>query len=274
MTKKFGIIGNPIKHSLSPVLHNYWFKKYKINANYSIIDVKDENELSRIIYQIRNKEINGINVTLPFKQKIVSLVDTIVNDAEITSSVNTIYLDSKQSVIGENTDVFGLQAAYLKEIDNIPKKKALIIGAGGVSPSVILSLQKTGVQEISITNRTREKCIFLKNKFNTLKIIDWIKLQEEIKNFDIIINATSLGLKDGKDFDFNFDQPKSNLIYIDTIYNPLETKTLKYLKKMDIKVFNGLNMFIYQGQKAFYLWNKINPEIDEKLIELLVTNLK
>ena len=274
MTKKFGIIGNPIKHSLSPVLHNYWFKKYKINANYSIIDVKDDNELSRIINQIRSKEINGINVTLPFKQKIVSHVDTIVNDAEITSSVNTIYLDSNQSIIGENTDVFGLQAAYLKEIDNIPKKKALIIGAGGVSPSVILSLQKTGVQEISITNRTREKCIFLKNKFNTLKIIDWINLQEEIKNFDIIINATSLGLKDGNDFDFNFDQPKSNLIYIDTIYNPLETKTLKYLKKMDIKVFNGLNMFIYQGQKAFYLWNKINPEIDEKLIELLVTNLK
>ena len=97
---------------------------------------------------------------------------------------------------------------------------------------------------------------------------------KEIKNFDIIINATSLGLKDSKDFDFNFDQTKSDLIYIDTIYNPLETKTIKYLKKMDIKVFNGLNMFIYQGQKAFYLWNKINPEIDEKLIELLVTNLK
>ncbi len=274
MIKKFGIIGNPIKHSLSPVLHNYWFEKYKINANYSIINVKDENELPGIIEQIRNKELSGINVTLPYKQKIVSHVDTIVNDAEITSSVNTIYLDNKHTIIGENTDVFGLQAAYLKEIDNTSKKKALIIGAGGVSPSVILSLQKSGVQEISITNRTREKCIFLKNKFNNLKIVEWAKLKEEIKNFEIIINATSLGLKGSEDFNFNFDQTKSNLIYIDTIYNPLETKTLKYLKKMDIKVFNGLNMFIYQGQKAFYLWNKINPEIDEKLIELLVANLK
>ena len=274
MIKKYGIIGNPIKHSLSPILHNYWFKKYKIDANYSIINVKDEYELPRIIEQIRNKKLSGINVTLPYKQKIVSQVDTIINDAEITNSVNTIYLDSNQTIIGENTDVFGLQAAYLKEIDNTPKKKALIIGAGGVSPSVILSLQKSGVQEISITNRTREKCIFLKNRFNNLKIVEWEKLKEEIKNFEIIINATSLGLKGGKDFDFNFDQTKSDLIYIDTIYNPLETKTLKYLKKMDIKVFNGLNMFIYQGQKSFYLWNKINPEIDEKLIELLVTNLK
>ena len=274
MIKKFGIIGNPIKHSLSPLLHNYWFKKYNINADYSIINVKNENGLPEIIKQIRNKELNGINITLPYKQKIVSHVDTIVNDAEITSSVNTIYLDNKETIIGENTDVFGLQAAYLKEIDNAQKKKALIIGAGGVSPSVILSLQKSNFQEISITNRTREKCIFLKNKFNKLNIIEWKKLREEIRNFDIIINATSLGLKDSDDFDFNFDHTKSNLIYIDTIYNPLETKTLKYLKKMDIKVFNGLNMFIYQGQKAFYLWNKINPEIDEKLIELLVSNLK
>ena len=274
MKKKFGIIGNPIKHSLSPVLHNYWFQKYNIDANYSIIDVQDVNGLPRIIEQIRDKEISGINVTLPFKQKIVAHVDTIVNDAEITSSVNTIYLDAQENIIGENTDVFGLQAAYLKEIDNAQKKKTLIIGAGGVSPSVILSLQKSGVQEISITNRTREKCIFLKNKFKNLMIIEWEKLQEVIKNFDIIINATSLGLKGSKDFDFNFDQTKNNLIYIDTIYNPLETKTLRYLKKMDIKVFNGLNMFIYQGQKAFYLWNKINPEIDEKLLELLVKNLK
>tara|TARA_Y100000816_G_C25958643_1_gene500202 strand:- start:63 stop:887 length:825 start_codon:yes stop_codon:yes gene_type:complete len=274
MIKKFGIIGNPIKHSLSPVLHNYWFKKYNIDANYSIIDLKDENNLPEIIDQIKNKELSGINVTLPYKQKIVSHVDTIVNDAEVTSSVNTIYLDNQGNIIGENTDVFGLQAAYLKEIDNASKKKALIIGAGGVSPSVILSLQKSGIQEISITNRTREKCIFLKNKFSSLKMIEWNKLQEEIENFDIIINATSLGLKGNKDFDFNFEKIKSNLIYIDTIYNPLETKTLKYLKKMNIKVFNGLNMFIYQGQKAFYLWNKINPEIDEKLIDLLVKNLK
>ena len=274
MIKKFGIIGNPIKHSLSPVLHNYWFEKYKIDASYSIIDIKDENELPVLIKQLRNKKISGINVTLPYKQKIVSYVDTIVNDAKTTSSVNTLYLDNKDTIIGENTDVFGLQAAYLKEIDNASKKRALVIGAGGVSPSVILSLQKSSVQEISITNRTSEKCIFLKKKFKNLSIIQWEKLQQEIKNFDIIINATSLGLKGNEDFGFNFDQTKRNLIYIDTIYNPLETKTLKYLKEMDIKVFNGLNMFIYQGQKAFYLWNKINPEIDEKLIELLVTNLK
>ena len=99
-------------------------------------------------------------------------------------------------------------------------------------------------------------------------------MKDEIKNYDIIINATSLGLKNGDEFDFNFEDTKKNLIYIDTIYNPLETKTLRYLKEKDIKVFNGLEMFIYQGQKAFYLWNKVNPEIDQKLIEILFAKLK
>ena len=273
MTKKFGIIGNPVKHSLSPVLHNYWFNKYKVDASYSMIDVK-EDDLSTIVKKIKNHELDGLNVTLPYKQKIVSYLDILVNDAEITSSVNTVYLDENKTVVGENTDVFGLQAGYLKEVDEISKRKALVIGAGGVSPSVILSLQKSGVKEISIINRTKEKCIFLKKKFQNIKIIEWKNLKEEIKNYNLIINATSLGLRNGKDFGFDFENTKPELIYIDTIYNPLETNTLKYLKGRDVRVFNGLDMFIYQGQKAFFLWNKINPEIDQNLIELLLSKLK
>tara|TARA_X000000950_G_scaffold201998_1_gene243200 strand:+ start:444 stop:1262 length:819 start_codon:yes stop_codon:yes gene_type:complete len=272
MKKIFGIIGNPIKHSLSPVLHNYWFDKYGVDASYSIIEAKDEN-LKDIVKKIRNRELAGINVTLPFKQKIINQTDKIVNDAELTGSVNTVLLDNDK-IIGENTDVFGLQAAYLKEIDSISHKSALIIGAGGVSPSVILSLQKSGVKEISITNRTNEKCIFLKKRFSFINIAPWRDLKDEIKKFDIIINATSLGLKNGDDFDFNFSNTKENIFYIDTIYNPLETKTYKFLKEEGRKVFNGLDMFIYQGQKSFYLWNKINPEIDNKLIELLNLKLK
>ena len=272
MKKKFGIIGNPIKHSLSPILHQYWFDKYGLDASYSIIQAEDK-DLNSIMGKIRDGELTGINVTLPFKQKIINQTDKIVNDAQLTGSVNTILLD-KDKIIGENTDVYGLQAAYLKEIDNCAKKNALVIGAGGVSPSVILSLQKTGIANISITNRTNEKCIFLKKKFNYLNILPWEKLKYEIKNFDIIINATSLGLKDGDDFNFDFINTKSDLIYIDTIYNPLETKTYNFLKEEGKKVFNGLDMFIYQGQKSFYLWNKINPEIDNKIIELLNSKLK
>ena len=272
MRKKFGIIGKPIKHSLSPVLHKYWFKKYNINADYEIIEA-DDKELPEIIKKIKKEDYAGINVTLPFKQIIINHIDKIVNDAELTGSVNTVLLNDK-TVIGENTDVYGLQAAYLKEIENNFNKKALVIGAGGVSPSVILSIKKSGIKNISITNRTEEKCIFLKKKFTFLNVIPWTHLKNEIKNFDIIINATSLGLKNGDDFNFNFSDTKNEVIFIDTIYNPLETKTFKYLKEEGRKVFNGLDMFIYQGQKSFYLWNKVNPEIDDELIELLNSKLK
>ena len=106
-----------------------------------------------------------------------------------------------------------------------------------------------------------------------MNILKWESLKNEIANFDIIVNATSLGLKSGSDFDFNFENVKEDLIYIDTIYNPLETKTLKFLKENKIRTFNGLEMFIYQGQKSFYLWNKINPEIDDELVDLLKSKL-
>ncbi|MEC7168850.1 MAG: shikimate dehydrogenase, partial [Pseudomonadota bacterium] len=168
MTKKFGIIGDPIKHSLSPVLHNYWFKKYDIDAEYSIIQIR-ENQISKIVNEIRKKELTGINITLPYKQKIVPHVDLLINDAEVTGSVNTLYCNDNERIVGENTDVFGLQAAYLKELDKASINKVLVIGAGGVSPSVILSLQKSGAKEIFLTNRTMEKCIFFKKKFKFLK---------------------------------------------------------------------------------------------------------
>ena len=233
--KSFGIIGNPVSHSLSPVLHNYWFNKYNIEATYSLFNIQEQ-EIETIVKKIKDKELSGVNVTLPYKQKIIPLVDQLVKDIE--------------------------------------NKKALVIGAGGVSPSIIFSLQKSKIQEVAIINRTHDKSIFLKKKFNSLKILEWNSLEQEISKFDIIINATSLGLKNGEDFQFNFDNVKDNLIYIDTIYNPMETKTLRFLKENKIKTFNGLDMFIYQGQKSFYLWNKINPEIDNQLIDLLISKLK
>ncbi len=276
MKKKFfGIIGNPISHSLSPTLHNHWFKKYKINADYKLLEIKDENEdLKKIIKMVKNKELEGINVTLPYKQRIIPFIDRLVNDALSTGSVNTIFLDEEGSLVGENTDVYGIQAAYLKEVLDAENKSALVIGAGGVSPSVIFALKKSKIKNISIVNRTHEKSIFLKKKFDYLNVLKWDNLEKELNNFDIIVNATSLGLKNGQNFEFTFNNVKENLIYIDTIYNPLETKTLKYLKDNNTKTFNGLEMFVYQGQKSFYLWNKKNPEIDNDLINLLTSKLQ
>ena len=270
----FGIIGNPVSHSLSPILHNYWFKKYNISAEYKLYEVR-ENEIKNIIKDLKERKINGINVTLPYKNIIIPHLSRTINDAKDTHSVNTIFMDNEGSLIGENTDVYGFQAGYLQTLSGVSSnKKALIIGAGGVAPSIILALKKSNINEISLINRTYEKSLFLKKKFPSIHIARWENFEKEIRKFDIIINATSLGLKKGMDFDVKFENFKDNLIYIDTIYNPKQTKMIKFFRSKNIQTSNGLDMLIYQGQKSFYIWNKINPEVDNELINLLEKNIK
>ena len=157
MSKKFCIIGKPVSHSLSPILHNYWFKKYNIDAEYNLLEIS-ENEIKDVIDKIKNKELDGLNITLPYKRKIIPYLSKVINDAKDSKSVNTVYLEGND-VVGENTDVYGFQAGYLKEII-YPKNnnaKALILGAGGVAPSIILALIKSNILDISVTNRTNEK---------------------------------------------------------------------------------------------------------------------
>ena len=273
--KVFKIIGNPISHSLSPALHSYWFAKYKIAADYKQHEIK-ESEIEVTLNDVRDGKIDGLNVTLPFKQKVIPYLDILINDAKSTNSVNTIFMSKEGKLTGDNTDVYGMQAAYLKDItlNSNRSTKAIVIGAGGVAPSIIFALKKTDIKKVFIANRTREKAIFMKKKFPFIDILNLNEVPQRISEFDIIINATSLGLKNGEQFNVNLDGLTDKSIFIDTIYNPLETKIIKHLKGKNIKTFNGLDMLIYQGQKSFYIWNKINPEIDDELIQLLENRIK
>ena len=273
--KKFGIIGKPLSHSLSPTLHNFWFKKNKIPASYSPIEI-ELHDIEKIIKKIKNKELQGINVTVPYKQAVIPFLDLIINDAKETLSVNTISLNEKRQVVGNNTDVYGLEHGFINKLgnQNLQQNKILILGAGGVTPSVIYALKKKRVKKIFIGNRTLKKTENLKKKFPFIEIVEWDKVETEAENMDIIINATSLGLKGGNDFKQEFRITKPNLIYYDVVYNPQETMIIKKFKKRNIQTFNGLEMFIYQGQKSFSLWNNVDPKVDEELRQTLITKLK
>ena len=141
--KKFGIIGKPLSHSLSPVLHNFWLKQNKVFADYSLIEVELD-EIEGIIKKIRNNDLQGINVTIPYKQAVIPFLDSIIGDAKETFSVNTINLNKEGKVVGNNTDVYGLEQALIKKLSNhnLDQNKVLILGAGGVTPSVIYALSK------------------------------------------------------------------------------------------------------------------------------------
>ena len=261
--KKYLVIGNPIDHSLSPKLHNYWLKKNNIDAIYEKQEL-NINDLQKFILRIKKEEINGANVTIPFKQKIIPYLDELSSEASDTQSVNTIYL-SNHKVVGHNTDISGFEFALKDTQFKVSGKKIFIIGAGGVVPSIIYALNKMKVLSISLSNRTISKAENLKNLFKNINILEWGK----IPDFDIIINATSIGLKNDDKIDLDFSKVEKGKLFYDIIYNPSETKFLKDGKKLENKTENGKKMFIYQAAAAFKIWHGIQPEINDETIKLI-----
>ena len=261
--KKFLVKGNPIEHSLSPKLHNYWIKNSGIDAIYEKQKL-NENELEQITSLVKKKKIDGINVTVPFKKAIIPFLDELSIEAETTQSVNTIYL-KENKVMGHNTDIVGFETSIKKSNYNLVNKEVLILGAGGVVPSIIFALKKMKVSKIIISNRTKEKAKNLEKLFKNIEIIEW----GMIPNFDMIINATSVGLKKEDNINIDFSSISKNKFFYDVIYNPKETNFLKIGKNLGNVISNGKLMFIYQALSAFNIWHGIKPDIDEKVIKLL-----
>ncbi len=263
--KKYLVLGKPIDHSLSPLLHNYWIKKCKIDALYEKKEI-EKNDIELVIEEIRKKKIQGINVTVPYKKFVIPYLDQLSIEAKTTQSVNTVYLDNDK-IIGHNTDIEGFEKS-IKDIKfNVTNKDVFILGGGGVVSSIIFALNKLKVSKISLSNRTRSKTDKLKELFNDLNVIDW----GQIPNFDIIINATSLGLSKDDKIDLNFSKIGKNKLFYDVIYNPSETNFLKNGKQLGNVTENGKKMFIYQASAAFKIWHGIDPVIDNEVIKLLDT---
>ena len=261
--KKYLVIGNPVEHSLSPKLHNYWIKNNNIKATYEKQKI-NEDEIEILISEVKKKKLNGINVTVPFKKKVIPYLDRLSLEAKSTQSVNTINMDNGK-VVGHNTDIGGFELGIKSSKFKILGKKILILGAGGVVPSIIFALNKMKVSEIIISNRTKDKAESLKDSFKSLKVVDW----GEIPEFDMIINATSVGLNKEDQINLDFSKVGKNKYFYDIIYNPKETNFLKIGKKMGNETENGKLMFIYQAFAAFKVWHGIEPEVNNEVIKFL-----
>tara|TARA_B100000282_G_C31709609_1_gene480441 strand:- start:410 stop:1249 length:840 start_codon:yes stop_codon:yes gene_type:complete len=276
---KYLVIGNPIAHSLSPLLHNYWFKKYRFLD--SIYEKKkvEKKDLKKIVEQIKNDEVKGVNVTVPFKREIFNFIDTAPHEVQFTKSVNTLVKENDK-VVGYNTDQQGFEISLEENDWDCKDKKILIIGAGGVTPSILSTFIKVdGAEKIYLSNRTRSKAEELKKfwdkalgiyqmKKDTIEIIDWEKKSELC---DLIINTTSVGLtKDEKlNFDFSDYNNKKDVLFYDLIYNPKETNFLKDARIRGNRTINGKMMFLWQAHLAFKMWTGVSPTIDEEVIKLL-----
>jgi len=273
--KKYLVIGNPIRHSLSPKLHNHWIKKNNINAVYDKKQL-NENDIKAIITEVVNGKINGINVTVPFKKSVIPFLDQLTPLAKETQSVNTIYKENKNGVdvvIGDNTDVGGFEQSLEYINYNIKNKKVFILGAGGVVPSILKALEKLGAAKVYISNRTREKAKDLESHYKAslrLETLDW----GQSPDFDVIINATSLGLKNNDKIELNYNKHKPKFfgkkkLFYDVIYNPEKTNFLLKGEELGNETTNGKMMFICQAQLAFKIWHNVLPKINNETIKLL-----
>jgi len=264
---KFLVIGDPIKHSLSPILHNYWFSKYKLNSLYFKKKVKAKN-LSKIIKDLKKKIYCGANVTLPLKSSIIPYMDIITPLVKKTNSINMIYIKNGK-LYGDNTDIFGFYHGILSKIKK-KCEKALIIGAGGVTSSVIVALKKKWrLKKIYIANRNLKKSFIFKRRFGkVIEVVKFKNLEFFNDNVDLVINTSSLGLKLKDKINLNFSHFKRK-IFIDLIYNPERTLFLNTAKKFNNHIYSGLPMFIYQAQKSFKIWTNILPKVNNDTYKLL-----
>jgi shikimate dehydrogenase len=266
----FAVIGHPIAHSLSPVMHNAALKKMKIAARYEAICVKRKATarrgptLKNIFQQIRNGEISGINVTIPHKQAVIPYVDALSPTAQKTRSVNTVYWHQNQ-LIGDSTDGAGYIASLKYDAQFNPKNlNVVILGAGGASLAIVVALGEMGIKSLTLINRHWQKAknqirkyrkIFPKIDFHVLPAMTHRGSTPDTFDFSqthLLINATSLGMKNNPwpSLDFVKKLPKGTLVS-DIVYNPKWTPLLKAAKKQGLKTHFGYGMLLYQGALAF-----------------------
>jgi shikimate dehydrogenase len=264
------VIGKPIKHSLSPLIHNYWINKYQLGLEYKKLEVEKE-LLPSLIEKIREGKITGLNITLPYKKDIISYIDEVSDSAKDIGAINTVFLRGNK-VYGENTDGIGFTRALEKKTKfNFSNKSIYILGAGGAAYGIISELIKKKVKKIYVTNRTKQRTIQLLNFFKTknkeinLEFVEWEDLVPN-SDVDLIINTTSFGMKDNECPKIDIKNVRETLIFVDIIYSPKETELLKLFKKEGFVCMNGLSMLIEQAAVSFELWFNIslnNKDIEE-----------
>ena len=203
--------------------------------------------------------------TKQFKKRINIYSSVLLGGSTVTTKTGDLLYLKNSKVIGHNTDIEGFETAIKNIKFDFKNKKVFILGAGGVVPSIIYALNNMKASSITIANRTQSKAENLKNLFKNLKIINWGKLPD----FDMIINATSIGLSNKDKINFDFSKLNKNKFFYDVIYNPKETNFLKTAKNLGNDTENGKKMFIYQAAEAFNIWHGIKPDINQEVDELL-----
>ena len=257
-TKIYGLIGYPVKHSLSPLMHNAAFSSLKIDAEYRLFEVKPQ-ELKDFIGSLVQRNICGLNVTIPHKESVAPLLDSVSPEARLIGAVNTIKVADRK-LEGFNTDGEGFLEHIKGELHFDPEgKKISMIGAGGAARAVSVILSKSKAKRLNIFDVDKPKASalvnHLKDNFKNVEFKAVVSIDElDAGESDLLVNATPIGMKDSDPCLIEDRSLHKDILVYDLIYNPKETKLLKAAKSKGAKVSNGLGMLLYQGAIAFQIW--------------------
>ncbi len=266
---KAAVIGHPIAHSKSPIIHQYWMEQYGVQGTYEAIDITPEN-LKNDIQRLIDGGYEGFNVTLPHKQNIIQHCHEIDKTAQAIGAVNTVkIIDGK--LYGTNTDAFGFIENLKSHVADFSfeNKTALVLGAGGASRAIIYGLQQQNISKIIVSNRTIENAKILADDFD-IEIIEWDKKETILPQTDLLVNTTSLGMAGKPPLEMDIATLKSDAVVSDIVYSPLMTDLLIGAKNKHNQYVTGIGMLIHQARPAFQAWTDILPEVTGELEALVL----
>ena len=279
MTKpalKAGVIGQPIDHSLSPYLHGFWLDEYAVDGEYSSFSIESKN-LAAFLKGVVDQGWRGVNVTLPYKQFVLELVDQADDNALRIGAVNTVVVQEDGRLFGTNTDGFG----FLENLkDHAPNWNAsagpaVVLGAGGAARAILVALQDSGAPEIRLLNRTKARAEKLAQELGgVIKVYEWENRAKFLAEAEILVNTTSLGMHGQAQLDLDLADLPVRALVNDIVYTPLETNLLISAKQRGNVIVEGLGMLLHQARPGFFSWFGINPKVTDALRKHVIMALK
>lgn len=268
---KAGVIGHPISHSKSPLIHGYWLNQFGIDGEYKTYDIAPDT-LKDGIRQLVDAGLVGFNVTLPHKQNIIPLCKTLSDEARSIGAVNTVTVLKDGDLHGHNTDAFGFSQNLTETIPDFDwgSAKAAVIGAGGASRAILYALKKMGVTDIRLTNRTRAIAENLGALYGA-DIFDWDKRNQSVRGANLIINTTSLGMKGQDELNIDLSSMQNNAVIYDIVYTPLITPLLQQAINLNAKIVTGVGMLLHQARPGFEAWFGRFPSVTKDLEEIILS---
>ena len=258
-----GVIGSPISHSKSPKLHGHWLKTYDIQGYYIPMDIAADT-LEKALRSLPLMGFRGVNVTLPHKEKALSIADHVTDRARLIGAANTLTFQPDGSIHADNTDGYGFLANLREGAPDWQAQAgpAVVLGAGGAARAVLVSLLDAGVPKIILTNRTRSRAEILQQDFGPkITVVDWDAIGDALAHAALVVNTTSLGMVGHAEMALPFQALAASTVVTDLVYTPLKTKLLIQAETQGCTIVDGLGMLLHQGVPGFEAWFGHRPSV-------------